>query len=134
MTDEVNANATPQTMDEIAGNIQEPAKPDATQNAPDNVEDFKNFFEKTSKTTEALQNQVDTISKAHDELVNSQTLEAVNKEIKGIAEKINEKVGGDADLAELFLEKSLLLWRLFLKKRAFPSRPSPLKIIFSARR
>ena len=108
MTDEQNAEATDQTMEEIAGNIPETKdKPveKLADSKPDNVKDFQEFFDKQSKTNEDLQSKVETISKAHDELVNSQHLETVNKEIKGIAEKINEKVGGDAELAELFLEK-----------------------------
>lgn len=107
MSDEQNAEATEQTMEQIAGNVTEPAKEVADTSAkPDNVKDFQEFFDKQSKTNEDLQTQVETISKAHDELVNSQHRETVNKEIKDVAEKINEKVGGDSELAELFLEKS----------------------------
>lgn len=104
MSDEQNAEATEQTMEQIAGSVTEPAK-EVVETKPDNVKDFQEFVAKQAKTNEDLQGQVETISKAHDELVNSQHRETVNKEIKGIAEKINEKVGGDADLAELFLEK-----------------------------
>ena len=106
MADDGNEQ-TPQTMNEIAGDIPDAVKqPEGEQPKPDNVKDFQEFFDKQSKVSENLQTQVETISKAHDKLVNSQHREAVNKEIKDVAERINEKVGGDADLAELFLEKS----------------------------
>ena len=107
MTDEQNAEATEQTMEEIAGNIPETDKPveKLADSKPDNVKDFQEFFDKQSKTNEDLQSKVETISKAHDELVNSQHLETVNKEIKGIAENLSEKTGVNAEYVEYSLEK-----------------------------
>lgn len=108
MIDGQNATATEQTGDQtmadIAGSID---KQDSTSgsNAPaDNVSEFQSFVQQNAKTTEELTNKVQELSKAHEDLVHSQHREAVNKEIDNAAERINEAVGGDKDMARLYLE------------------------------
>jgi len=101
-------DATAQTtMADLASSIQETAESTSqqaeTKQSTDNVGDFAAFAEKINQLTE----KVDTASAQTAELANSQQQELLNKEIAEAVGKINESVGGDPDMAELFLEKEV---------------------------
>lgn len=105
-----NAEATEQTagsMADIANTVTEKTvekQAAQAQEVPDNISEFKDFVKNNSQQTQALEEKVNKISQAHEDLVNSQHREMVNKEIDGAAEKINAAVGGDQDMARLYLE------------------------------
>jgi cytochrome c556 len=109
MIDEQTAStedATAQTtMADLANSL--PAQAESTSDtvaakaSTDNVGDFSAFVQKLNTLTE----KVEATSQKTAELANSQQADVLNKEIAGAVERINESVGGDADMAELFLEK-----------------------------
>jgi len=111
MNDLVNAGATSETqsMSTLAAGIeaveQTQEQTQTVETQSDNVGDFQDFIKKSTDQNQNLQTQVDALTKQQSEFVNSQRLEQVNKEIKSAVEIINDNVGGDADMAELFLEK-----------------------------
>ena len=93
------------TMADLASSIPAPAetsKPAETA-ATDNVGDFQAFADRINQLTE----KVEQTSKTTEQLANSQREEVLNKEIAQAVEKINADVDGDADIAELFLEKEV---------------------------
>lgn len=101
-------SATEQTtMADLASSIPDKAEQTSTtsdvQASSDNVGDFQAFAEKINKLTE----KVESTSQQTEALANSQQQDLLNKEIAEAVEKINESVGGDADMAELFLEKEV---------------------------
>lgn len=91
-----------ESMADLANSIQaensETVQPEV---ASDNVGDFKAFADKIN----AISDKVEATSKQTAELANSRQQEMLSKEITEAVGKINENVGGDADMAELFLEK-----------------------------
>lgn len=110
MSDEQTAStedATAQTtMADLAGSIQEPAEQTSQQTEAkqtDNVGDFEAFANKINQLAE----KVERSSQQTEALANSQQQELLNKEIAEAVGRINESVGGDADMAELFLEKEV---------------------------
>ena len=113
MSDLMNADATTETQDMagiaagIQSNVSQEAGSESTggQEATDNVTDMQEFIKQTAQQSNDLKAQVDTLTKQQQEFVNSQRLEQVNKEIKSAVEAINGKVGGDPEMAELYLEK-----------------------------
>ena len=102
---------TGQTMTDIAGTIQGQQSEQSgnqsqqDQGSTDNVSDFKQFIDSQSRVTQDLSSKLEQTTTQLNELVNGQRRESVNKEIKSAAQKINDNVGGNEDLAELFLEK-----------------------------
>jgi len=113
-TDGMNAEATdqtsaPQTMADIASTVKEGStqsenQTQQTPNEADNVSDFQNFVAQSNTRISELEAKVTETSKAHNELVNSQHRDTVNKEINSAAESINKAAGGDSDMARLYLE------------------------------
>jgi len=121
MSDLANAGATQETqsadpsMADIAAGI-ETAQSSTDQgthdnsqstneSTTDNVSDFQDFIKKSNAQNQELQSKVEQLSQQQNEYVNNQRLEKVNGEINSAVERINEKVGGDAEMAELYLEK-----------------------------
>lgn len=96
-----------ESMADIADSIQaensETVQPEAASSQTDNVGDFEAFANKVNALTEKLE----ATSKQTDELANSRQQELLNKEISEAVGKINNDVGGDPDMAELFLEKEV---------------------------
>ena len=108
MTEEQTApteGATDQeSMADIANSIPaESVKPVEAKPSTDNVGDFAAFTDKIN----ALSEKLETTSQQTSEIANSRQQELLNKEIAEAVGKINESVGGDADMAELFLEKEV---------------------------
>lgn len=91
-----------ESMADLANSIQaensETVQPEV---ASDNVGDFKAFADKIN----AISDKVEATSKQTAELANSRQQEMLSKEIDEAVGKINETVGGDTDMAELYLEK-----------------------------
>jgi len=91
-----------ESMADLANSIQaensETVQPEV---ASDNVGDFKAFADKIK----AISDKVEATSKQTAELANSRQQEMLSKEIDEAVGKINETVGGDTDMAELYLEK-----------------------------
>ena len=93
-----------ESMADIANSIQaESVKPVEAKPSTDNVGDFAAFTDKIN----ALSEKLETTSQQTSEIANSRQQELLNKEIAEAVGKINESVGGDADMAELFLEKEV---------------------------
>ena len=111
MMSDAQNEMTGQTMTDIAGTIQGQQSEQSgnqsqqDQGSTDNVSDFKQFIDSQSKVTQDLSSKLEQTTTQLNELVNGQRRESVNKEIKSAAQKINDNVGGNEDLAELFLEK-----------------------------
>ena len=108
MSDEQNVStedtSEQTTMSDIASQIatkDESSSRNQQAQTTDNVSDFKQFAEKLNQLTE----KVEIASQKTEQLANSQQQEMLNKEIAEAVGRINESVDGDADMAELFLEK-----------------------------
>lgn len=95
------------TMADLASSIPDaaaqPSQQAEAKPSTDNVGDFQAFAEKINQLTE----KVETASQQTAELANSQQAEVLEKEIAKAVEHINESVGGDPEIAELFLEKEV---------------------------
>ena len=104
---------TGQTMADLAGSIQGQQSEQSgnqsqqDQGSTDNVSDFKQFVESQSRVTQDLSSKLEQTTTQLNELVNGQQREALNKEIKSAVQKINDTVGGNEGLAELFLSSTL---------------------------
>ena len=98
-------DTTSQSMSDIANSIAKPEDTSQVQAEPakpaDNVGDFTAFANQFAE----LKQQVEQTSQQTSELASSRQQETLNKEIAEAVGKINESVGGDADMAELYLEK-----------------------------
>jgi len=93
-----------ESMTDIANSIQvESSEPVQAKPSTDNVGDFAAFADKIN----ALSEKLETTSQQTSEIANSRQQELLSKEIAEAVGKINESVGGDADMAELFLEKEV---------------------------
>jgi len=91
-----------ESMTDIANSIQvESSEPVQAKPSTDNVGDFAAFTDKIN----ALSAKLETTSQQTSEIANSRQQEMLSKEINEAVGKINESVGGDADMAELYLEK-----------------------------
>lgn len=90
-----------ESMADLANSIQAENSETVQAEVSDNVGDFKAFADKIN----AISDKVEATSKQTAELANSRQQEMLSKEITEAVGKINENVGGDADMAELFLEK-----------------------------
>ena len=106
MSDELNAQATDQTsMSDIAGSLatEDASTTTSEQPAPkvDNVTDFTQQFAEKFGALEAKPEQgQETVNK----LVGEKNREALDAEIKAASESINDGVGADSEMAELYLE------------------------------
>jgi hypothetical protein len=110
MSDLANAEATQETqsMSDIASTVEAPqAESGSEKPAPqsDNISDINEFIKNTSKQNQELNQKVETLSQQQNEYLQKEHLEKVNKEITDAIEAINGNVGGDSELAELYLEK-----------------------------
>ena len=93
-----------ESMADIANSIPaESSEPVQAKPSTDNVGDFAAFTDKIN----ALSAKLETTSQQTSEIANSRQQEMLSKEINEAVGKINESVGGDADMAELFLEKEV---------------------------
>ena len=91
-----------ESMADIANSIQaESSEPVQAKASTDNVGDFAAFADKIN----ALSEKLETTSQQTSEIANSRQQEMLSKEINEAVGKINESVGGDTDMAELYLEK-----------------------------
>ena len=96
-------DTTDQSMADIANSIKtsdDTSQVSAEPQSVDNVGDFKAFASEIAE----LKQQVEQTTQQTSELANSRQQEMLNTEIAEAVGKINESVGGDADMAELFLE------------------------------
>ncbi len=108
MAEEVAVSEAAPTIADLAGSIAEPTLPTAEQPSfesgePGNVEDFKNHYADKLKN---LQAQVDDNTTRTKEFTEAEGRKAVKQEISSAAEAINKNVGGNSDLAELYLENA----------------------------
>lgn len=98
------------TIADLAGSIEVPAVVKSVEQGgspneqtPDNVEDFKNHYAEKLKS---LQAQVDDNTTRTKEFTEAEGRKAVKQEISSAAEAINKSVGGNSELAELYLENA----------------------------
>ncbi|MGI9317943.1 MAG: hypothetical protein ACR2QW_11465 [bacterium] len=100
MSDE-QIQETTQSMADIASEVT-PVESKTVEQAPTTpIQDFEQFAAKINELSE----KVETTSQKTAELADGRQQEMLSKEITEAVGKINENVGGDADMAELFLEK-----------------------------
>ena len=108
-----NVDTTTQSMADIAATIEIPSGAaessttpnDASSGASDNVAEFKDFVANSQKDIESVRSELEAVKSEHADFVKSRQLEQLNKDISSAVDKINDEVGGDSEMAEIFLEK-----------------------------
>jgi len=105
----VTETSDSQTMADVAGSITEPVSTvdkgslESGKTETDNVSDFQEHYAQKLKSLEA---QVADNTARTTEFTEAEGRKAVKQEIQSAAEAINKNVGGDPDLAELYLENA----------------------------